>query len=123
MTAVCWQSFPFSFLSDFCAPLGETQKRRFVGRTEEPVGFSLGFRQPGLECGLVKSLMSTRVSTAANEGGFRQSCVSCLTDVGVEEGVSSDLSFSCGWSVSKGFLSCEFFDALIKCDLALKPFP
>lgn len=71
----------------------------------------------------MKSLTSTSVGTAANEVGFLQICVSCSTDLGVEEGVSSDLSFSCNWSISEGFLSCEFFGALIKCDLTLKPFP
>lgn len=63
------------------------------------------------------------MSTAPNEVGFLQICVSHSTDLGVKEGVSSDLSFSCGRSISKGFLSCEFFDALIKCDLTPKPFP
>lgn len=87
-----------------------------------PIGFSPCCLQQGVECGVVKSLTSTSVSTAANEVGFLQICVSCSTDLGIKEGVSSDLSFSCNWSISKGFLSCEFFGALIKCDLTLKPF-
>lgn len=98
-------------------------KRRFVGRTEVLVGCSQCCLQPELECRVVKSLTSTAVRTAANEVAFLQICVSRLTDSGVQEGVSSDLSFSYGWSISKGFLSCEFFDALIKCDLTPKPFP
>lgn len=87
------------------------------------VGCSLCCLWPGLERGVVKILTSTSASTAANEVGFLQICVSHSTDLGVEEGVSSDLSFFCRWSIFKGFLSCEFFDALIKCDLTLKPFP
>lgn len=93
LVATCWQTFPFCFLDDFCALLREKQERCFEGRTEMLVGCSLHFLQAGLECGVGKSLTSTSVSPAANEVGFLQICVSCLTDLGVAEGVSSDLGF------------------------------
>lgn len=51
----------------------------------------------------MKSLTSTSVSTAANEVGFLRICVSCSTDLGVKEGVSSDLSFSCNGAFLRAF--------------------
>lgn len=116
--AMCWQTFPFLSFTDFSAHRGVEEM--LWGRTEVSVGCCL---QPGLECRVVRILTSPSVSAAGNEVGFLQICASHSADLGVKEGVSSDLSFSCGWSISKGFLSCEFFDALIKCDLAPKPFP
>lgn len=66
--------------------------------------------------------MSGAVRAAANEPGFLQICVSRWPALGVEEGVSSALSFSCGWSLSEAFPR-ENSLTLIKCELTPKPFP
>lgn len=66
--------------------------------------------------------MSGAVRAAANEPGFLQICVSRWPALGVEEGVSSALSFSCGWSLPEAFPR-ENSLTLIKCELTPKPFP
>lgn len=66
--------------------------------------------------------MSGAVRAAANELGFLQICVSRLPGLGVEEGVSSTLSFSCGWGLPEAFPRGNSL-TLIKCELTPKPFP
>lgn len=62
------------------------------------------------------------VSTAANELGILQICVSHSPGLAVEEGVSSTWSFSCGWSLPEAFPQEDSL-ILLKCELTPRLFP
>lgn len=69
---------------------------------------------------VVRVFMSGAVSTAAHEPGILQICVSHSPGLGVEEGVSSTWSFSCGWSLPEASPGENSLTSL-KCELTPKP--